>query len=220
MDPITIGAGIVILVTSSMALMIKKYRRSLKLAEAEKRDLLRTLGQVEDGYIGEAADEVLLERCREVLDRLCPCGVGEKFAELKSLGERKIFLKELINQTKHAMRVEIDDVRICELPMSQIGGYVYNDERNRLHKTIFLNELYLLEAPERCIQTVFHELKHAVQNEAIFEKNQWGYSAQRRAQWLSCLKDGCYVDGTMSFEAYVLQSIEIDARHFAASVFH
>lgn len=231
MDPITIGVGLTILVSASMAILIKQYRSSLKSADAEKEELLFILGhslaekeellatleQAERGYVEEDCDYNMRLKCQELLKCFCPNGVKEKFEEFETVEKRKLFVQELVDNVKQIMQVEITQVVICEMPMENRGGYVYNDEKNCIHKALFLNELYLIEDPERAIETVFHELKHGVQNEAIFEKDKWGYSAQRKAQWLNCMNNN-YVRGNYSFEAYSLQAIEIDARLFGIAV--
>lgn len=235
MDPITLTAGIIILVPTSLALLVKHYREGLKKEKERTNALLKSLSQVKEAYVLEPADEKLIEECHQLKTEIFPDGVQSRFNQFNSLEEREKFVRDFIGRAASIMHVTIEEVQFYELAINNPGAYSYNSPQLNISKGIVLNRLYLLEEPNVLIETIFHELKHAVQNEALWESDVWGYSASRKAQWMSAMpkvieyKDeikveeryvnpGEYSDPYNVFEAYALQVIEIDARIFAENV--
>lgn len=219
MDPITLALLAAAGLTASIKLLINKYKKMSEIKDeaiailgAYSEEVQTVRQQIVNSYQKEPYDYEMQEACRKVLRELCPQGFDEKFATLKTIDERRDFIKELTIRASNAIGVEIWDIDICEGPQNIAGGYAYKDKEH-IVKKVFINELYLMVDPTTAISTLFHELRHAVQAEAVYENNQWGVSAQRVAQWL-CSNEN-YVNCT---ETYALQYNEIDADLFAEQV--
>lgn len=221
MEPITLALMAAAGLTASIKLLINRYKKMAEIKDAAiaiigayDEEVKTVRQQMKNSYQKEPYDYEMQEACRKVLRELCPQGIDEKFATLQTIDERRDFMKELTIRASNAIGVEIRDIVICEGPQNIAGGYCYKDKDNKLIvKRVFINELYLLVEPSAAISTLFHELRHAVQAEAVYENNKWGVSAQRVAQWL-CSNEN-YVNCT---EAYALQYNEIDADLFAEQV--
>lgn len=221
MDPITLTLLAAVGLTASIKLLIDKYMKMAKtknaaiaIIETYSEEVQTVRQQMINSYQKEPYDYEMQDACRKVLRELCPQGIDKKFATLETIDERRDFMKELITRAANAIGVEIREIAICEGPQNIAGSYYYKDkDNNLLVKRIFINDLYLLVNPSIAISTLFHELRHAVQTESVYENNKWGVSAQRAAQWL-CSNEN-YVNCT---EAYALQYNEIDADLFAEQV--
>lgn len=219
MDPITIGGGLVILLGLSLTTLIRNYRRQIKEQDMQMQQIIRihktceeeaknTQQQYEAAYMPEPCDEEMIRQCRALLDRHCPQGLERKFEELTSLEARKDFMTRLAEQAAEIMQVAPMPVMFAELEMNKNGFYSDSEKR------IFINELYVVESPELIVETLFHELKHAVQRRALTD-NPWNYSARIRGLWKMCFER--YHSG-INYEAYATQPIEIDARMFAQQI--
>lgn len=218
MDPITVGS-VVFVLASSLVLLIQNYRNRIKdqdirmqqvvsFLEVCEKEAENTRQQYEQAYEHESCDDRMIGQCRDLLNKFCPQGIEQKFAELNKLEARKDFLSKLAEQAAEIMQVAPLPVSFEEMPMQKYGNYSMGEN------VIFLNELYVLESPLQIVDTIFHELKHAVQCKAMTD-NPWNYSAKIRGLWKVCFER--YYSGIF-YEAYATQAIEIDARHFANEV--
>lgn len=68
------------------------------------------------------------------------------------------------------------------------------------------------------LDTVAHELRHAVQRRAIEEDGFWQVDNERREKWAENLLPGHYIPFTVDARGYFRQPIENDAFTFAAAV--
>ena len=68
------------------------------------------------------------------------------------------------------------------------------------------------------LDTIIHELRHAVQHKAINEPGFWNVSDERRVAWADNMVGGNYIPATVDARAYANQPIELDAFTFAAAV--
>lgn len=66
------------------------------------------------------------------------------------------------------------------------------------------------------IDTVVHELRHAVQFKAINEEGFWNVDEERRTQWANNMAPGNYISASVDMRAYASQPVEADASTFAA----
>ena len=115
---------------------------------------------------------------------------------------------------EYGLDVEID-VTIDE---SKSWGY-YNWEEN---KAVFnIAQIVLASNSENfayfvreSLDTIVHELRHAVQYKAIRESGFWGVDDERRKLWADNIQN--YIQPTVDFKAYSKQPIENDAITFAA----
>ena len=167
-----------------------------------------------DAYVDEPCDARMQQACADVLKREFPQGIAERFATMKSLEERQAFMADLTRGVANAMGVDVNEVTFSEGREGEFGLYRYKDqETGNISKQVWMNAVYLASEPEQVVRTMFHELRHGVQCQALFEADKWGFSARRKAEWLS--NETSYVNCT---EAYKLQEQELDADVFAERV--
>lgn len=230
MDPITIAIG----AAAAVTIVIVRKVRAKKRLDAEKdafinalieenmfvkeqgKALAQVVAQNATAYMKEAPDTILEQKCANVLKDFFPDGIEARFNTLRTEESKEKLVKDLISKLKDVMGVGLNAVIFKNLDATDRGVYQYMDEE--YGKTITLNKIYLSENPVELISTVIHEMKHAVQFEAIFEGNKLGYSDQRLAQWLRCIGKDSYVKGDYCYEAYALQAVELDANIFVDGV--
>lgn len=215
MDPITIGAAIVVFVSAYTARAIRRYRDGKKQKDEKMKEFLKGLDklllQKEKSYMPEAPDQKLIDECISLLKQSFPNGIDARFENL-NIEERELFVKQFANQVAHIMQVEVRNIQFCELPETTYGDY------NHQNKEIRINQVILLADPKEVIDTIFHELKHGIQFESIFEEDKWGYSPQLKAQWLNCMNKNDYIKGGECLIGYAMQAIELDARMFSRTI--
>ncbi len=66
------------------------------------------------------------------------------------------------------------------------------------------------------LDTIVHELRHAVQHKSISEPGFWGFTQQQRQAWADNMSN--YISSATDMKAYTRQPIERDAFTFAAAV--
>lgn len=227
MDPVTISIGVVVI----SALLIKRYRSKRKKEMAqemfiaallEEGEQLKSMSEAMEhvakqnvqAYMKEAPDLVFEDKCTAVLKELFPEGFEAGFVGLNSEDQKKELIRGLVSRLSKELGVQINAIRFEQLEPAHKAAYRHNDEE--YGKTIIINRLSLTDSPEELIFYVLHELKHAVQVDALTEGNKPGYSDQRLAQWLVSFDQ--YYDGANCTRAYELQANELDANLFAAAV--
>ena len=68
------------------------------------------------------------------------------------------------------------------------------------------------------LDTIIHELRHAVQHKCIEEPTYWDIDADMRDMWQNNMLPGNYIRPEVDMRGYALQPIEIDASTFAELV--
>ncbi len=160
--------------------------------------------------VADACDIEMGKASVEVLHDFFPLGFEEKLNSLGTAGEREEFFRELINRLAAAMKVEIAEIDFKELNPNEYGKC--GNKRMQLNAALFLDPASAVPAT-KMVHTLLHELRHAVQDEALLEGNPWGFAPSRLAEWT--VSNANYVDCT---QAYALQSIELDANWYASVV--
>ena len=217
MDPISIAiliaAGLAYAI-SQMAPEIEMKERVMNLLGVYREEISTIRRQRMDAYEDEPCDTRMQQACADVLNREFPQGIAERFATMKSLEERQAFMEDLSRRVASAMGVDVNEVAFSEGQQGMFGFYRYKDQdTDTICKQVWMNTIYLSSEPEQAVRTMLHELRHGVQSQALFETDQWGFSARRKAEWLS--NETSYVNCT---EAYKLQEQELDADVFAERV--
>lgn len=188
----------------------KKYRATLE----QHQEYIDAVLDAELAYSPEEVDKQLCERLKKTIGNL---GGGNLSGFIKSLSfeDRKIYIERVL-LPKVAADMGISYNFIGWFQGSRTIGY-YSEER----RGIALNELFLASDEEYVlnfiINTVVHECKHAMQWEAIFDRNTHGYSAEQIAVWRRNMND--YITPEECDEGYVKQPVEWDASSFAESVY-
>lgn len=68
------------------------------------------------------------------------------------------------------------------------------------------------------IDTIIHELRHAVQHQAIEGKGFWNVDEERKNSWINNMRPGNYISSDVDLRRYSSQPIEKDAFTFSALV--
>lgn len=120
------------------------------------------------------------------------------------------FAKTLVNL--YGLDVEVDII----LGEEGLGGY-HDGSKNKivfnitgLMNTESENFAYFARF---AVETVIHELRHAVQHKSINEPGFWDVDEKTRMEWKNNLEN--YIPPEVDFRGYALQPIEVDARTFA-----
>ncbi len=215
MEPITIGSGIFILVTASVAIAIKHYRTKIARKNAELQKLATALSQYAEAYQFEDCDTPVIEALSNYVTSLRSNGTLATIMNRMDVSQRKEYMVKVVRNIARIMNIELSEVNINNLGQFVFGqSYKENDEY-----CVDLNEVLLIADPDRLLQTVLHELRHLQQMQALVNDN-WGFSINRKAQWILAFSN--YVDAeegsNFQYLAYAMQSVEVDANKFAAKV--
>ena len=103
----------------------------------------------------------------------------------------------------------LTDVKIefANLPKSNTCGF-YRDAEMR----IVINRC-LLEDPYYALHTELHEIRHAIQHDAVRHPERYGFSMDTLNKWADNIKD--YIKPELDYKAYTQQPIELDAELWA-----
>lgn len=215
MDPITIGIGIVILVTAAVSAAVRHYNNKVKRANEALDKLAKVLGQYADAYLFEDCDKVVINEVKQYTKRLRAKGKLSEIMQSMNLKDRKDYISKVVCEIAFIMKVELSDINIIDLGPYTFGQSYVDDGKYKID----LNEVVLIADPDRLLQTVCHELRHLQQMQSLSD-DKWGFSNNRKAQWILAFNN--YVqadsDSEIQYTAYVMQSIEIDANKFANEV--
>lgn len=122
----------------------------------------------------------------------------------------------------------LDDVTVepyCTEDLRDWGAYVQDRKNNQTEKKLKINVYALCVEPsnahfEDCIlevlDTVFHELRHAIQLRSIAESGFWDVDTERQILWASNMIH--YIKPEVDYRGYRRQPIEADAVTFATAV--
>lgn len=108
--------------------------------------------------------------------------------------------------------VDIDEAQKC-------GAYDYETNLAKFNiyaLTIDINNPQYDFWVKETIDTIVHELRHAVQFKAINEEGFWNVDEERRTQWANNMVPGNYISASVDMRAYSAQPVEADASTFAA----
>jgi len=128
--------------------------------------------------------------------------IGEKERYIMSIGERILNNTGLSN-----VNIEFAD----NLGPTTCG--IHSATANK----IILNR-NLLNNPFDAIHTTLHEIRHAIQHDAVQHPEKYGFDAQTIEIWQRNI--AYYISPKLDYEAYVLQPIEIDAETWASKMLH
>lgn len=196
--------------------MLQLYDEYLNLLDVHKKtqeEINVVQAQQLESRVAEGCDIEMAEASVKVLCEFCPQGIENKINSLGTAGEREAFFRALTMRLAEAMKVKILAVNFKELdPPTAIGAHNGSEKEIQLNSHMFL-DVELGVAPVGLVHALLHELRHAVQSEALFEGNSWGIAPSRLAEW--AVSDANYVDCT---QAYVLQANELDANWYARLV--
>lgn len=118
------------------------------------------------------------------------------------------FISSIGNRILCELRLGDVQIEFADLPQSTTCGFYLNSE-----KRIVINRR-LLENLRYALRTEMHEIRHAVQYDAVRHPERYGFSVEMLNKWADNIK--YYIKPEWDYEAYVLQPIELDAELWAS----
>lgn len=189
--------------------------------EQQQEDYATRLGRMSVKYRPEKPDVELALRCKEYLSGVFPNGVSEKVQGMSK--------EELLNLF---LQVEKDAEEIMDVSISDLDFYTTDDPPENGYygyyssadKSVHLNAVFILSGDPRLVEeliyTIFHELKHARQWDAmdgyLNKTKDYGYSEKQVKVWME--NGANYIYPCVSDELYRKQPLENDAYGFASVV--
>lgn len=211
MEPITTTIAVITAITSCISL--RQYVK-LKNKNEEIDSLLAALNQYSSSYAFEICDEAMIDDCQKFLSSYLK---GKSFSQLlegKTEDEKKRITEKLVSELAKRMKVNISTINIQQLSEGTLGAEAVDDNGNIL---LYLNADILTIDPDRLVFIMLHELRHAVQDSSL-RNDVWGFSDERKAQWLIGNQQYVRCDSNSKFRAYYYQILENDANAFASAV--
>lgn len=161
-------------------------------------------------------DKQLIDKCREVMGQNFPEGIENRLKGMSS-SERMQLFRDLVKELSRVYGVEIADVAFLNNNEIGPGVYGYFDQTN--NNIRFNVDLLNMDEPEilrAMVDTIFHEMRHALQFRAVTDSSCTYGSEEQRQKW--ALNFVNYIPANVDFAYYQQQIIEDDARQFAAEV--
>lgn len=161
-------------------------------------------------------DKQLIEKCRQVMGRNFPEGIVTRMKGMSSLERMQLF-KDLVNELNSVYSVNITDVAF--LSNNEIGSGTYGYYDNSQNNIRFNVDLINTDDPSilrEMIDTIFHEMRHALQYRAVTDSTCTYGSEEQRQKW--ALNFVNYIPAHVDFALYQEQVIENDAREIASEV--
>lgn len=124
-----------------------------------------------------------------------------------SVIERKAILTNFTDRITKASELKDTNLIFKPMPQCELGSYNGN--------TITINE-NILQSGLNCeepVDTILHEVRHAIQFDAINNPSKYDIPASILEKWRYEINN--YIHASLDFEAYSQQSIEIDANEWA-----
>jgi hypothetical protein len=212
MEPVTTTIAIVTAITAAISVA---QHMKIKKKNEEIDSLLRSLTQYSSSYAFEPCDKLLIRDCQQYLKVFLGNRTFAQILQDKTIDEKKKITQQLVVELSKRLKVNISAINIQQLSGGTLGSEVVDDEGNII---LYLNEAMYDVDPERLIHVMLHELRHAVQDSSL-RNDIWGFSDERKAQWLIGAQQYVQADSDAKFGAYSLQILEVDANAFADAVF-
>lgn len=136
--------------------------------------------------------------------------INEKLKNLNE-DEKKELLREIALKASDIMHIKLDCIEFSNDPC--MGAYYYKENK------LMISSAYLNQDSCRVelVKTIFHELKHAVQYNAISHGgNIWGYSDEKLISWVNNFQN--YINCNYDPEGYLHQPVEIDSFGYECSI--
>lgn len=164
-------------------------------------------------YKPSEKDLELIENSKELIVTLfgdTPC---EALLEM-DLSERVKCIESLLNDIAQLYNIEVSQLVFEELDPTLAGYFELDTESIHINITyLAINEI---NAMKEVINTLFHECRHAIQNKAISEPEEYGFDIRTVNEWRNNFNN--YINAFLDPMGYWYQAVEFDARNFADSI--
>ncbi|MDE5876087.1 MAG: hypothetical protein K2H47_01050 [Muribaculaceae bacterium] len=158
-------------------------------------------------------DHILIEKCREIMKSNFPLGIEDRL-KVMTPTERADLFQKLILELNSVYGVNITNIAF--LHTDEIGSGTYGYYLRETHSIRFNFDLLSLDDPailREMVDTIFHEMRHALQYKAVSDSScNYGTDEQRYLWALNFLN---YIPGYVDFAYYQQQILEADARQIA-----
>ena len=154
-------------------------------------------------YQPEKEEKEMARKCAEALYEEYPNGLEE--LKEKSVEERAGAIRRLARKVSDKLDAGINDVIVEDIPAAIAGAF------DRETRDLSINGLFLqIDETLGCqVSTVFHELTHAVQWDAVNNRNIRGFSFELLNAWSLNLEN--YISPYEGDEFYTKQPVEASA---------
>ena len=205
--PIILIAVASMVVIDTIDWLVNIIRNKFGLTEEEK-----------EAAINSFISEEMNDKEREMMDKTANC-INRMFGDsvikrIKAMEaeERKEASDNLIQELCNLYGIQLDGIEYFAENSGMMGAYC------RSTNSIKLNIQWLLSNDPRAIReyldTIIHELCHAIQWHILESKVDWDISEDRQKEW--CGNFMSYIPSNRSVKMYFMQPVEIDAFAFAA----
>ena len=126
------------------------------------------------------------------------------------------FAEELVK--RYGLDIDVD---ITVSQIENCGQYNWQKRKAEFNIVALMldgNHEHFEYCVRETLDTIIHELRHAVQHKAIRDEGFWNVEEERRVRWAENMMKGNYIRPEVNFRAYCSQPIEADAATFAARV--
>lgn len=124
-----------------------------------------------------------------------------------TIENKEHFISSIGNRILCNMGLTDVKIEFADLPQSNTCGF-YRDSDKR----IVINGC-LLENPYYALHTELHEIRHAIQHDAVRHPDRYGFSMDTLNKWADNIK--YYIKPELDYKAYTQQPIEMDAESWA-----
>ena len=164
-------------------------------------------------------DKAKIEETRQLIRECFGDSTAECIRE-KSNRERIAIMADFAERLVRVYDLNID----VDVTVSDVNDRGFYDWKNR--KALFNIALLMIDgdneyfafAVDLIIETIIHELRHAVQHHTVENKGFWNVDEDRRQSWAENMLPGKYIRPEVDERGYASQPIEKDAVTFAELV--
>ena len=161
-------------------------------------------------------DEEMIEKTKNVIANTFGDSVIDKIAT-SSNKERIDLMADFATTLSKEYGLDISvDITVSDI--SNCGYYNWEEKKAVFNIAMMMvdkdNEHFAYCVRET-LDTIIHELRHAVQHKAIHEEGFWNVDEARRIEWANNMLPENYIQPSVDRKGYFLQPIEKDAATFA-----
>lgn len=163
-------------------------------------------------------DREKIDETRELIRDMFGDNVAEKFKNASNV-ERINMVNDFAHRLAKLYGLDDVDIDVVIDNVSLCGYYCHSQHQARFNILALTNGV---DSPNYAalvkdmLDTVIHELRHAVQFKAVENDGFWNVDDKRRAAWASNVKN--YISASTDMRGYMQQPLEADAYVFAGLV--
>ena len=165
-------------------------------------------------------DQKMIEETQKLITSHFGDNMTEKMKTLSNK-ERVMIVSDFAEELVKLYGLDID-VDITVDPQNQIAGAYIDSKRLAVFNIAFLmvnaDNQYFEACMRETIDTIVHELRHAVQCKVCREPGFWDVDEERRTQWIQNSLPENYIKPSVDEKGYVSQPVEADAYTYAGLV--